>query len=67
MTLVKKDFLITVRAFEMLMALIPRFYKWKKTVAPLKKSLKIIERKLITYSSNKMKPQLNASKKTDYS
>ena len=67
MALVKKDFLITVRAFEMPMALIPRFYKYKKTVAPPKKSLKIIERKLTTYSSNKMKPQLNASKKTGYS
>ena len=51
------------------LALISRFYKWKKNrdsilkkltnPVPLKKVLKIIERKLIISSSNEMKPPLN--------
>ena len=35
-----------------------------KNPSPPKKSLKIVERKLIISSSNKMKPPLNASKET---
>ena len=59
------------------LAPIPRFYKRKKTVKSflnneqiqpaLKKSLKIIGRKLIIFGSNKMKLSLNALKDTDYS
>ena len=39
--------------------------KYRENPTPLKKSLKIIGRKLIISSSNKMKPQLNASKKIE--
>ena len=49
--LVRKDFVIIVKISEMPLALIPRFYRSKK-------------KSLIISRSNKMKPPLNASKKT---